>query len=128
VEYTLFSSWADRSLDQIDARAEGKAFPEVESVSQWRFDRALEPWRARLGADHVLVTRFREGYTSDGQAIADAFSGVYRFAREQNIACLVSLTSGRIVWCARQAGGHDLRSAASAKDVVDRLLAELLPR
>jgi hypothetical protein len=135
-EYALFSSWVDRSLDQIDARAEGRAFPEVKSVTQWRYNRTLEPFRASFGVDHVLVTRFRDGYTTAGQVVADVSSGIlYGIVhqelnvRPQSIACVVSLTSGRVVWCARDASGRDdLRITRLAKATVDHLLVELLPR
>jgi hypothetical protein len=57
-EYTRFYRWAYRSLGQIAARIDGRAYPEVKSVTQWHYDKALEPWQTTLGADYVLVVGF----------------------------------------------------------------------
>jgi len=129
-EYTRFYRWAYRSLAQIAARVEGRAWRDVKSVTQWRYDRSLESWPTTLGgAESVLLVWFRDAHAGADQVISNLLSPVQVHARQVGVACVLNMESRRIVWCEHQSKAFgDLRTPGSAKDAVDHLVAKFLPR
>ena len=101
--------------------------PTKDGRLQWSLGDAVQPLRARTGADYALFTWIRDSYTSPERKaamMAMLLLGAISFPGEQvGYASLVDLNTGRVVWfntLNRMSG--DLREAGPAAETVDALL------
>lgn len=101
--------------------------PTKEQKLDWTLGEAVEPLRARTGADYALFFWIRDSYASaerKAAMVALALLGVGIAGGSQiGYASLVDLRTGRIVWfnnLARASG--DLREPKPAEETVDALL------
>jgi hypothetical protein len=122
---TPFGAWSARMMSEIMTERLGRAFVQHESVTDWRYGRALAPWRDRLGADYLLVSTFSEGRNTAGRALSVALTGGYLAARRA-MACVVRLEDGWVVWCNMIDLVAPLEQRSGAQAVADTLLTGLL--
>ena len=101
--------------------------PTKDKTLDWTLGEAVDPLRARTGADYALFFWVRDSYASaerKAAMVAMALLGVGIAGGSQiGYASLVDLRTGRIVWfnnLARAFG--DLREAKPAEETVDSLL------
>ena len=126
--YDEFRLWGDVALDEIAAQALGRKDFHRASVTEWRFEGDLRPWRAILKADFVLVVRFRDAHETVGVELANVVNKVQFHTRQVAEACIVDLNDGRIDWCrVKTAQLGDLRNRDGAAIGVRDLLRDVLP-
>lgn len=104
-----------------------RALPTKAGVLDWTLGEAVEPLRAKTGADYALFFWIRDSYASaerKATMIVMAMVGVGITGGIQvGYASLVDLRDGRVVWfnnLARMSG--DLREAKPAEETVEALL------
>ncbi|MBI5279636.1 MAG: hypothetical protein HY854_24600 [Burkholderiales bacterium] len=102
--------------------------PTKDKLLDWSLGEAVQPLRAKTGADYALFFWVRDSYASaerKAAMVALALLGVGITGGQQiGYASLVDLQSGRVVWfnnLARMSG--DLREAKPAEETLDSLLA-----
>lgn len=105
----------------------GFKLPTKNDVLDWSMGDAVEPLRAKSGADYALFFWVRDSYASaerKAAMVALALLGVGISGGIQiGYASLVDLRTGRVVWfnnLVRMSG--DLREAKAAEETVDALL------
>ncbi len=106
------------------------ALPTKAGQLNWNFGDAMAPLQAKTGARYGLFVWVRDSYASAERKAAMvllAFVGVGLTGGIQvGYASLVDLQTGQVVWFNRLArASGDLREAASAKESIDSLLADL---
>jgi hypothetical protein len=105
----------------------GMKLPTKNERLDWSLGDAVQPLKARTGADYALFTWIRDTYASNERKatmIALALLGAISTGGEQiGYASLVDLNSGRVVWFndLRRMSG-DLRDERSAMETVETLL------
>jgi len=108
-------------------RGLGMKLPTKDGRLDWSLGDAVQPLKARTGADYALFTWFRDSYASNERKatmIALALIGAISTGGEQmGYASLVDLNNGRVVWFngVRRMSG-DLRDEKTAMETVDTLL------
>ena len=95
----------------------------------WSLGAAVEPLRAKTGADYALFTWLRDSYASTERKaamLAMALLGAISLGGEQvGYASLVDLKTGRVVWFnAVNRWSGDLREERSARETVETLLKD----
>lgn len=103
------------------------ALPTKGGLLKWSLGDAVQPLRAKTGADYALFAWIRDSYASPERKaaiVAMAFLGAVNFGGEQvGYASLVDLATGRVVWfneLYRLVG--DLREPAGVEETLDTLL------
>lgn len=101
--------------------------PTKDKLLDWTLGEAVEPLRARTGADYALFFWIRDSYASaerKAAIVVMALLGVGIAGGAQiGYASLVDLRSGRIVWFNNLArGSGDLREPQPAEETVEALL------
>ena len=105
----------------------GMKLPTKNERLDWSLGEAVQPLKAKTGADYALFTWIRDSYASTERKatmIAMALLGAISAGGEQTgYASLVDLNSGRVVWFndLRRMSG-DLRDAKAAVETVETLL------
>jgi hypothetical protein len=105
----------------------GMKLPTKNERLEWSLGEAVQPLKAKTGADYALFTWIRDSYASGERKatmIALALIGAISSGGEQTgYASLVDLNSGRVVWFndLRRMSG-DLRNEKSARETVESLL------
>lgn len=108
-------------------RGPGMKLPTKSDLLDWSMGEAVQPLKAKTGADYALFTWIRDTYASGERKaamIGMALLGVISTGGEQvGYASLVDLNTGRIVWFndLRRMSG-DLREQGSANETVEALL------
>jgi hypothetical protein len=112
----------------------GGAFslPTKDGKMDWSLGDAVQPLRAKTGADYALFFWIRDSYASAERKAAMvllALAGVGISGGVQvGYASLVDLRDGRVVWFNRLArGSGDLREQKSADETLDALLMYFPP-
>jgi hypothetical protein len=76
-----------------------------------------------LDADHVMLTRFSEGYDADGTKLRASSTTGINWA----IACVLRLEDGALVWCSVHHTAHtNLANRRGAQKAVNYLLDPML--
>lgn len=102
--------------------------PTKERRLEWTLGEAVQPLRAKTGADYALFFWIRDSYATAERkaamvAMAVLFGAVMPLGQQVGYASLVDLRDGRIVWFNNLArGSGDLREAQPALETVDVLL------
>lgn len=102
--------------------------PTKERRLEWTLGEAVQPLRAKTGADYALFFWIRDSYATAERkaamvAMAVLFGAVMPLGQQVGYASLVDLRDGRIVWFNNLArGSGDLREAQPAVETVDVLL------
>lgn len=99
----------------------------------WSLGDAVQPLKARTGADYALFTYLRDSYASGERKLAilgmALLGGLMTPGEQEGYASLVDLNTGRVVWFSgldRMWG--DLRDGGSARETVQALLREFPER
>ena len=128
VGYLSFRQWAEGALEQIAVEIDGRRRTNRQSVAEWRWLANMETWHERLGADFVLVVRFRDANATGGRVAMNFVSPNQVWARRVGTACVVDMRDGRIVACHQETSGSGkLQTQAEARDAVEDLLKGLFP-
>lgn len=113
--------------DAISLHHRRLVLPTKQGKLDWSLGEAVQPLKARTGADYALFTWIRDSYASNERKmamLAMALIGAISVGGEQvGYASLVDLNTGRVVWfneLNRMWG--DLRDERAAKETVDALL------
>lgn len=124
--YPEFLRWSELALVDIKNAGIGRLKDPPRSISEWGYSADLRPWRARLSADHVLITLFVDGHNSPGRSTALAFGGGGWTARHDIVSCAIRLADGRLVWCKVSNILWNIREQKGAQIVVNDLLGKML--
>jgi len=125
-----FRHWTSTTLQEIAGKISGTKSSARQSVGEWQFPQSLATWRAALGADFVLAVLFLDAYEAAAPAATGSSGSTSsRYdAAQTGLACLVNLEDGRVVACTPSTHRFgDLRTADSARDAVDDVVAKLCP-
>jgi hypothetical protein len=131
--YVEFRRWGNEALDEIAAQSLRLEDFGRKSVTEWRFEGDLRPWRAILKSSYVLVVRFRDAHEAVSVEPSQEVSYAKAHAHWAAVACVVDLSDGRVDWCrvlSLRLGDvrlGDLRSPDDATAAVHNLLRDVLP-
>lgn len=105
------------------------ALPTKDGKLDWSLGDAVQPIRAKSGADYALFIWMRDSYASSERKVAMfalALFGVgITGGMQTGYASLVDLRTGQVMWFNRLLRGTgDLRDAESANETVKTLLAQ----
>jgi hypothetical protein len=128
---SMFSTllrWGDTATREIAAQRHGRLRTGRTSVGQWRSPRDLAPLRGVLDADFGLTVYLFDTCSSPGRSVGHALIGyVDTTVKQLGIACVLELSTGRMVWCASAVGKWwgDLTTTTEARRAVEDLLSDL---
>ncbi len=120
--------WGTVASMEIAAQMYGRADYKRRSVGDWTLSLDYRPLIQATNADYALLVVARETHETGGAKAANFFSGRYTYYKQVASACVVSLRYGRMIACTSKVDSAlDLRDAAAAQNLVDKLLSKLLP-